>query len=73
MLEARISIPEGHFRASIDDDAAARERRRIAEMLRRGETLTINQNGTLHRGGGRNGTRVVGGRAELVVPEGKLA
>lgn len=75
-----IHIPLGRMSANTDDKAAEEQRKRIAEMLRRGETVTISQEGVLHApnqaqspsaGNGRG--RTVHGDVELVVPSGKLA
>lgn len=61
-----------------DDSAAAAERRRIAERLRKGEDVVVNQRGTLHEPGvAPDGSpaddEYVDGDVELVVPAGKLA
>ena len=64
----RMSSPE------TDDSAAAAQRRRIAEMLRKGEDVVVSRNGTLHeRGQVPAGEEIVDGEVELVVPAGKLA
>lgn len=47
-----IEIARGALAApATDDDAAAARRRRIAEMLRNGEEVRVNQDGTLHEPG----------------------
>ena len=76
-----IAVPVGRFCAGQNDAAAAQERRRIAEMLRNGQTVEINSAGTMQRPGATvppkattGGTgRVVSGTATLKVPSGKLA
>lgn len=81
MIVSSIRIPAGRLGASADDKAAEMQRKRIAEMLRKGEVVTINQDGVLHAPGqevrtssGMGGSgRVVPGEVELIVPSGKLA
>lgn len=75
-----LVIPCGCFRANTDDAAAAAQRRRIAQMLRNGQTVNISSTGTVHMPGqqanvsqGTGARRTTTGTAELVVPEGKLA
>ena len=81
MSSSQIIIPWGKLGVSADDKAAEEQRKRIAEMLRNGEAVSINQAGVLHAPGeeipaspGMSGPgQVVQGDVELVVPTGKLA
>lgn len=81
MSHSTLFIPLGQLSASTDDAAARAQRKRIAEMLRKGETVSISSDGVLHEPGqGANpastadGQRpVVPGEVELIVPSGKLA
>lgn len=73
-----IAIPICSLRApATDDNAAAERRRRIAEMLRNGDEVMVNPNGTLHEPGraAPDGSAAPSDEAqvELVIPTGKLA
>ena len=85
-----IAIPICSLRApATDDNAAAERRRRIAEMLRNGDEVMVNPNGTLHEPGRAAPDGSAGlpvgmtsstcaapsdeAQVELVIPTGKLA
>lgn len=73
-----IYVPAGMTAApSNDDNAAAAQRRRIAEMLRNNEPINVSHAGTVHSAtetpDGTPVEEVVDGEVEVFVPKGVLA
>ena len=73
-----IHIPAGTLAVpSNDDNAAAEQRRRIAEMLRNNEPISVSHTGTVHSANetpdGTPVEEVVDGEVEVFVPKGVLA
>lgn len=73
-----IYVPAGKLAApSNDDNAAAAQRRRIAEMLRNNEPINVSHSGTIHSANetpdGTPVEEIVDGAVEVFVPEGVLA
>lgn len=73
-----INLPAGALAAPANDDnAAAAQRKRIAEMLRNGETVRVTNSGMLHSDNvtpdGTPTEEIVDGDVEVYVPKGVLA
>ena len=81
MSELTVYVPKARLCADRDDAAAQARRKRIAEMLRDGQPVSINSDGVVHANGQAASAssrmsgagHVVQGDVELVVPTGKLA